>query len=110
VRGEELCLLLWIPSTPLAQFLLQDSLKGIPPEINLKTEPVYKVLYFVGASHSENVRSWRHDFGVDFYHVSDTMVKTLTGILDVSSSHLPETSGSGGFSCGFLSAPSQSLL
>ncbi|CAL1298245.1 unnamed protein product [Larinioides sclopetarius] len=110
VRGEELCLLLWIPSAPLAQFLLRDSLKDIPLEIYLKTEAAYKVLYFIGTSRSENVLSWRHDFSVDFYQVSDTMVKTLARILETSSNHLPKTSDARGFSCGFLSAPTHLLV
>ncbi|XP_055933853.1 uncharacterized protein LOC129963472 [Argiope bruennichi] len=109
VRDEDRCLLLWIPNTPIRQFLLQDSFEGIPQEVNLKLEPVYKILYFVGTSHSEKVRSWRHDFNVDYYRVSDTMVKTIAEILDASSNYLPQTTEAADFSCGFMKAPSHLL-
>ncbi|GFS37366.1 uncharacterized protein NPIL_415601 [Nephila pilipes] len=101
-KEKDLCLLLWIPTKKIGQFQLTGSAEDFPLETCLEMAEVYKVLYFVGDSSSDNVLSWRHDFTVDYYCVSNTLIKTVVEILRASSKHSPQAATSDGFLHGCL--------
>ncbi|GFY38107.1 uncharacterized protein TNIN_493871 [Trichonephila inaurata madagascariensis] len=107
-KEEDMCLLLWIPTEKISQFHLAYSAQDFPLETHLESTAVYKVLYFVGDSSSDSVRSWRHDFTVDYYCVSDTLIKTVVEMLKKSSQHAPQVPDP--FSHGFLTPINASLF
>lgn len=90
-KEQDLCLLLWIPAEKMDQFQLTHSAEDFPAETHLETTEAFQVLYWVGDSSSDIVRSWRHDFTVDYYCVSETFLKIVIKMLRESSQHTLQT-------------------
>ncbi|KAF8783080.1 hypothetical protein HNY73_013291 [Argiope bruennichi] len=105
VPGESRCLLVNVLRSTMGQFLLEDSIENIPAEIDMKMEPVHQIMYYLGTPSSEYVREWRQRSNVEHFRVSDTMVKTLTEILQASSKYCAQMPEGGDFCFGYMRTP-----
>ncbi|XP_035217275.1 uncharacterized protein LOC118190634 [Stegodyphus dumicola] len=123
VANEDSSLLLWVTSQTVAQFCLKgtsDTNKyskssdtdkcskspnttNLVSEVFLKTKEMYKVLYCICSPSCDTVHSWKHDFNVDFYMVSDNAFENICQLLKESTKYIQNTQiPLNGFSLGYI--------
>lgn len=102
--SEGMCLFLWILDRRIHRFhLWEDLSKSDKFEEELKTGETLKVLYNSAEQASPLARTWLHDFSVDVYEISYSMMKSLLdGLKESSETVLRSQKMLNGLHVGFL--------